>query len=343
MKDISSTELSQTNTNTKTETQLNYFAKDLGFAQVISEKEQSRAKKKLKSNRTRFRDPFILRDIDYEFIEICQLFNLNKYGENIAKFIIKLLTRKQLLALWKSLGIILEYMPFEKSRYILLSEREILRNGSPDKLKNVCDRIASGSNFTVHIYLFLADYMEKNAKQDLARFNLWNEYFYEYEKKAAQSIMEIESDHLLSVLMEIPLIYDNINKKEKHSLLQIAIEEDRADFLNNDRVNSIMQHQWQVPSGLKPNINIKRESENINYKMLKLLLNQPFHFYMTPIGFYSSRNILHVIYFTIICIWLSTQHYLDDNITIFEIILWSLNFGYIFYEVMYYKYIIHNI
>ena len=149
----------------------------------------------------KIRDPFMARDLKFELEQICQAFDLLEYGVEMAFFLIQLLNRKQVESLWTALGIVLESMPYEKARFVLTKERENLRHGDPSKLKAVCDKIINGSKFSVHICLFLADYMEKNASQDLARCDAWNAFSTLYEAQAGDTINDIESDHLLSILM----------------------------------------------------------------------------------------------------------------------------------------------
>ena len=42
----------------------------------------------------------------------------------MAFFLIKLLSRKQMDSLWEALGIVLEFMPYESARYVLNEKRE---------------------------------------------------------------------------------------------------------------------------------------------------------------------------------------------------------------------------
>eukprot|EP01083_Nonionella_stella_P314177 1130828_1 len=276
------------------------------------------------------RDPFMSRDVDFELEQICQSFDLLEYGVEMGFVLIKLLARKQVESLWSALGIVLEYMPYEKARFVLNEKREDLRHGEPQHLKNVCDRIRKGSNFSVHICLFLAEYMELNAKQDLARFDKWMEFSTYYEAEAGHTINEIESDHLLSVLMDIPL---SESGKEKVSLLQVALEHNRAKFLNNERINAVLKHVWQTPSGLDPTVSIQRK-QRTSHEILTLLLNQPYHFYLTPMGFNSTIKSLHLLYVLLVYIFMSQRIYLDDALGVFEWFLWSLNLGYFVYELI---------
>lgn len=106
----------------------------------------------------------------------------------------------------------------------------------------------------------------------------------------------------LSILMDIPLSESAETGNRKIPLLQVALEQNRSTFLNNERlslfmqhsiinlwptnvflfrINAVLRHVWQQPSGLDPAINISRKSFSAQEKF-KLLINQPFHFYLTP-------------------------------------------------------------
>lgn len=67
----------------------------------------------------------VLTSVELEYI--CQAFDLLEYGVDMAFFLIKLLSRKQMDPLWEALGIVLEFMPYEKAKYVLDKKREELR------------------------------------------------------------------------------------------------------------------------------------------------------------------------------------------------------------------------
>ena len=280
------------------------------------------------SQRNRIRDPFMKRDLNFELEQICQSFDLLEYGVEMATFLIKLLKRKQLDALWSALGIVLEYMPYEFARHILEENQEDLRHGKPEQLKTVCDRIMRGSSFNVHIALFLADYMQNNAKADLARYDQWMKYSKYFEQSAGATINTIESNHLLAVLLDIPLTYSGGSKV---SLLQVALEQNRAEFLNNERINAVMAHVWQSPSGLAPNTEIMQQNDSY-FDIWWMLFDKPYHFYLTPMGFNATIKTLHLAYLLAIFLFVSQRVYLDSKPTAGEWFLWSLNIGYILYE-----------
>eukprot|EP01084_Bolivina_argentea_P046585 85797_1 len=152
-------------------------------------------------SRRRTRDPFLRRDLARELQEVVQSFDLLLHGELMAHFIIKLLKTKQLPSLWLALGVLLRVIPYKLALQILHESRGELRHGDPGDVAKVCREVMEGSSFLVPAALYLAEFMEKNAEEDLAREEEWRAYSKYYERIAQQQINSIESDHLLGVLL----------------------------------------------------------------------------------------------------------------------------------------------
>lgn len=274
------------------------------------------------------RDPFMARELDFELKQICQAFDLLEFGVEMAFLLIKLLSRDQIESLWKALGIVLEHMPYERARYVLVERREDLRRAGPQKMKALCDRIVRRSKFSIHICFFLAQYMEVNASRDRLRGDLWTQYSKDYEAEAGRAVNEIESDHLLALLLDVPI---RETGREKVSLLQVALEQGRSIFLSNERIDGVMTHVWQTPFSSSPKDPIERHSFS-SYKQLKLLLDQPFRFYVTPMGYFATTMILHALYIVYVFTFMVWGLYLEDDMTWGEGILWVLNMGYLVNE-----------
>ena len=49
--------------------------------------------------------------------------------------------------------------------------------------------------------------MEVNADEDLARHNEWKNYSHKYEQLAAAKVNTVESDHVISILLDSENIY----------------------------------------------------------------------------------------------------------------------------------------
>ena len=76
--------------------------------------------------------------------------------------------------------------------------------------------------------LLVAEYLDDLAKVNKIREDKWKGASTEFEKLAYESIASVESDHLLFVLLNIPLI-----QHDGQSLCEIALEQNRTEFLNS--------------------------------------------------------------------------------------------------------------
>jgi len=156
------------------------------------------------------------------------------------------------------------------------------------------------------------------------------EYSKQYEADAAQTINDIESNHLLAVLIDIPMTECG---NQGLPLLQIALEQKRKTFLNNERINAVLRHVWQTPNASDPTVEINRKPMT-SWRKLEMLWKSPFAFYLTPMGYSQVTMISHLLYVICIFVFLMGGQHLDDPMGWFEIFLWSLNFGYIVNEIV---------
>ena len=276
----------------------------------------------------RTRDPFLRRDLVREFQEVVQSFDLLQHGELMAHFIIQLLKTKQLPSLWQALGVLLRIIPYKLALRILHETRGELRHGDPEDVAKVCREVMEGSNFLVPAALYLAEFMEKNANEDLAREQEWKYYSKSYETYAQHQINSIESDHLLAVLMDVPIYIKDLN------LLQLALEQDRIQFLNNERINGVMSHVWYSSAFLDPTEDVEKGNQNW-IQVFTLLFTRPFQFYLTPMGFNWTTGLSYIVYLIYIAFYILYEPvYPEDPVGIDELLLWICNVGYILNEVL---------
>ena len=153
---------------------------------------------------------------------------------------------------------------------------------------------------------------------------------------AYNGVSDIESNELLYVLLFIPL------KQHKcQSLFNLALEQKRIEFLNHDRVNDVIQHKYQIGK-LEPESYIDMKQLEY-YEMLKLLFFYPFKFYLTSQGYHWTQGMLFMLYLAFLCYYVSSRPvggdefvaHDDDEVSdwILEILLWTMNWGYILYEI----------
>ena len=78
--------------------------------------------------------------------------------------------------------------------------------------------------------------MDKLAVGDLVQEKAWRDLSTKFEADAFDKISRVDGNHLLMLLLTIPLF-----QHQGKSLLQVAVEQKRMEFLNNARVNKIIQ------------------------------------------------------------------------------------------------------
>eukprot|EP01084_Bolivina_argentea_P000247 478_1 len=284
----------------------------------------------------RKRDPFIMRRLEFEFKEILYSFDLYKHGKVMGQFLIDRLEMKQRKSLWILLGTLLKRMPYHMSLQLLTKNRDLLRRGSTTSFDSACGEVINGCNFSVPVALYLSSLMEVCAEEDLARHSEWISYSKKYEQLASLKINTVESDHVISILLDARIFMD------EESLLEMALESRRLHFLNSETINGVISHMYQTVDFSNPHSNpsFKPAAPLDNWQLFQLLLIKPFYFYLSPVGFSWTIGVLFIFYCIMIAIYLSLGiHQIDifPDINswqgIFEIVIWICGGGYLANEV----------
>eukprot|EP01083_Nonionella_stella_P141583 436629_1 len=152
---------------------------------------------------------------------------------------------------------------------------------------------------------------------------------------AYNEVAQVESDDLLFVLLNVPLV-----QHDGESLFSLALKQKRIDFLNNDRINSIIQHLWETPF-LKPNDRINTHDRKY-YQLFKLLLCYPFKFYFSAQGYHWISGILYLLYLVFVCFYVyhrpidvyEFHNESQPRVRGLEYAFWIMNLGYITSEMI---------
>ena len=275
----------------------------------------------------RIHDPFVHRDLHEELREIIHAFDMIKYGPYMARFIINEIREYNMEELWDALAVVMEAMPFPMGLDILNEQMITLRRSKPDQVFKVCKEMVVGTNFGVAAALRMSDYFEKVANSDNFQYEIWKEKSVQFEKMAHELINNIESDHLLYILLTIPL-YDT---SESMSILSLALEQSRVSFLNNDRILGIMRHVWYNSTAIHVEETIDTKDKKWG-EQFQTLFFQPFKFYMSPVGFNWTIAMLYFLYLAYVLFY-SYLIVKDRDSYIGDIVLWLFNAGFVMYEI----------
>eukprot|EP01084_Bolivina_argentea_P186911 322077_1 len=274
-------------------------------------------------------DPFIARDLEVEIYEVINSFDMLKYGEHMARFVIRQIEDFSMDESWVVLGIVMEALPFKLALEILYDEMAILRRGQTKQLQEICHHMVDGTNWTISAALRMSEYFDAIAKEDEFQEEEWEKISETFEGIAHKSVNEIESDHLLYTLLTIPL-YDT---QEPMNIMKLALEQKRISFLNNERILDVVTHTWNHGPSIDIEESIKSEDLSSS-QLLPRLVFYPFRFYMSPVGYNYTLSILFLLYLLYV---LGYSWYIvrgeDTQIGyIADSILWILNIGYVSYE-----------
>ena len=274
-----------------------------------------------RNDSTHTADPFITRDLQNELYEVINAFDVIKYGKYMAQLIINEIKEFGMDELWTCLEVVMEAVPFSMALEILNEELDTLRRGSPDQLESLCRHILEGTNWRIAAALRMAEYFESIAKYDEYQKKAWLDISTKFENVAHEDVNQIESDHLLYILLTIPL-YDT---HERMSILKLALEQKRISFLNNERIISIAKHIWH--RGNKIDIADEIMAKDLSFsELLPILFYSPFKFYLSPCGFNYTLSILYFMYLIFV---LSYSYSLVTGRVdyFFDLSLWIFNLG----------------
>eukprot|EP01084_Bolivina_argentea_P145922 255641_1 len=239
-----------------------------------------------------YEDPYIIRNIKQELFESFQAFDLLKYGSVLTKFIIDKLKREAKESYYFVLGQLLYSLPDPVALQILFESISILQRMKPNELKKLCLQIRNGSIFKTRADLGIADFFEILSKRDLVQTKIWKQFSQEFEQIAFAEIAEIETDHMMFVLLTIPLLnYDGTSE----CLIQLAQERHRVLFLNAERIRDVIDYIY-TNGYLKP----EDEMHTTSLKLFETAFWHPFQFFLSGQGYQWVGGILYVEYLSLL-------------------------------------------
>lgn len=250
------------------------------------------------------------------------------YGVSLWEFVMQQLLTKQTYALWLLLAYFSMEIPTITAIELLQAHiADIAKVKDLEHLELVCSAVIENSEYPIATALHLSNFVDEVAKDDLSRKQEFEEMAERYTVVAESLVENIESDHLLSIVLEVPT---DLNMM---SVFEIAINYEMTNFFDNNRVDRIMGHMWSQFDFLDPRANF-RTTEIDLYELLTFLFWHPAKFYFSPVGRYYIQSVMYVAYVAMITLVMEDQQYLYGPVNTAEQLMWIFNGGYALYELM---------
>ena len=178
--------------------------------------------------------------------ELLRYLDVNRFGRQLWHFCVDQLSTKDRAPLWNILGFLGAELPTPMALRLLQQRRNALVRFHVSSLDKVCLKIISSSTFPIATALYLAAFMRQNARRDSSRQDQFDEMYRKYSKIATDLLSQIESDHLVAILIEIPSNIDDL------SILDIIIEFNLEEILEFHRLKPIFLNLWSEYRYLDP-------------------------------------------------------------------------------------------
>eukprot|EP01083_Nonionella_stella_P080159 220125_1 len=272
-------------------------------------------------------------DYQWKFEEVprpIQYANMKIYGESLYVFVTKQLQTKQWDGLWLLLAFIASTMDTATSLQLLRMNSGILC-----KVKEIAHldilgaSMIESADFTIAMALYLSAFMSDAADNDLSRSAEFEEIADKYTRIASNLVDNMESNHLLALLLETPTdITPN-----KLNVLEIAIQFELHDFMHSSRIQMLMASMWSEFEYLNPNKRFRTTDIEL-FTLCRQLVFHPATFYYCPVGRFWSESFMYILYVILVTIVVYKQNYdLVSPLPEIEWIMWIFNAGFISNEI----------
>lgn len=273
-----------------------------------------------------FRFEYGLTQSDITIPHILQTMDVSQFGPSLFVYCLHALQTKDRPAIWIVLQFIISHLPTAVTVRLFNKYKNVILRFSTDNVNKLCLKIIDSAAYPIATALYLSGFMascSENCESDDR-----DEFAMLYTNIAIKLCTQIESDHLLAIILEIP---SNIWSK---SILEIAVEYKLIDFLYCDRLRPIFNRMWTEFVYLDPSFTFQMNSPSSN-GLFELLRWTPSHFYYSPQGQFILNLFFYILYVFIFTLWLMELQYpYDLSLSTTESILWIFNVGYAAQEAM---------
>ena len=266
-------------------------------------------------------------DESRELPELLRYMDVTTYGRPLWYFCVDQLSTKDRPPLWCILEFLATELPTAMAIDLLERTRDALVRFQVEPLDSVCLKIIASSTYPIATALYLAAFMSENGVRDSSRSDQFRTKSQKYIDIATHLLSQIESDHLLAILIEIPSNIDDM------SILDVVIRFKLEGFLEFHRLQPIFMNMWYQYEYLDPSKPFRnREADSID--ALELCYKSSALFYYSPVGAFIIQcttyilNVLLVSYVTI------QQVYPYKSFSMWEVFMWVFSAGFVLYEMI---------
>eukprot|EP01084_Bolivina_argentea_P024937 46411_1 len=139
----------------------------------------------------------------------------------MALVIISQLKQEEKPVYWKVLDSLFDALPYPLAKQIIDANKHFFQLYSkPNILQKICMSAIRGAQFETSATLSIANFFDVLADGDPVQSDIWTGISKEFEEIATNRMETIESNHLLFLLLTVPVATHN-----GKSLVQVALEE----------------------------------------------------------------------------------------------------------------------
>lgn len=272
-----------------------------------------------------FHFAFGLNHSDISIPSLLRTMDAVQFGPSLFVECVRSLQTKDRRGLWVVLQFICSRLPAPSALSLLNRHQNELLRFPKEKLNKLCLKTIECAPSPIATALFLSGFMASCS--EMSGSAECRDFAALYTDIAIDLCSDIESDHLLAILLEIPSLF-------ALSILDIAIKHKLSDFLYSDRLRPLLNRMWTDFAYLDPSTRFAMKPPSA-LSLFDGLRCSPSAFYYSPRGLFAVNVFFYIFYVLTFTRWLMEQQYpFHSPLTTTESVLWLFSAGHAVQEVM---------
>ena len=260
-----------------------------------------------------------------DLIQCCDVLT---FGVPLWAFCLTQLQVKDRSVLWDILCHFAAMLPTQLIVKLIEENRGILSKFELHSLDRLCSTVIESAKFPAATALYLAAFMKERSQNDLSRQQQLNGLCEKYVEIATQLLQQIESDHLLAMVCEIPSDIDSL------SIFDISLKFKMDTFLDFHRLAPVVLQLWYRVDFLNPAKPFPQIEWN-HRQQFENLAKHPIRFYYSGLGQFVTSTLLYMSYLAFLSyVTYTLDGYPYEELKGKEMFLWACNMGYASYELI---------